>query len=93
MTFIEYCNCLTLIAPRSQAYSDQQCSWPEVGTTELDYVDMVNLNTAFNMMLCGRKDLVPHALQMLPATKVTQNHFSPSEEVKRGLISDDQSDF
>ena len=56
--------------PRSQAYSEQHCTWPEIGTNEVNYVETVNMNTAFNMMLSGRKDLLPHALQMLPPTKV-----------------------
>ena len=30
----------------------------------------VKRNTALQMLLSGRKDLVPHALQLLPASKV-----------------------
>ena len=29
-------------------------------------------NTALQMLLSGRKDLVPHALQLLPASKVIE---------------------
>ena len=56
--------------PRSQSFSDQHASWPEVGCNEVNFVDMVNMNMAFNMLLSGRKDLIPHALQMLPSSKV-----------------------
>uniref|UniRef100_A0A0K2T3F0 BTB domain-containing protein n=1 Tax=Lepeophtheirus salmonis TaxID=72036 RepID=A0A0K2T3F0_LEPSM len=33
---------------------------------ELQYVNNVKLDTAFKMLLSGRRDLIPHALQMLP---------------------------
>ncbi|QQP56979.1 Uncharacterized protein FKW44_001826, partial [Caligus rogercresseyi] len=33
---------------------------------ELQYVNDVKLDTAFKMLLSGRRDLIPHALQMLP---------------------------
>ena len=56
--------------PRSQSFSDQHSCWPEVGCNEVNFVDTVNMNMAFNMLLSGRKDLVPHALQMLPSSKV-----------------------
>ena len=56
--------------PRSQAFTGQYSSLPELGCNEVTFVDIVNMNTAFNMLLSGRKDLIPHALQMLPSTKV-----------------------
>ena len=55
--------------PRTQAYSEQHRSWP-VAINERDFVDTININTAFNMLLSGRKDLLPHALQLLPPTKI-----------------------
>ena len=56
--------------PRGQGFSDQFSSTPDSGTNELEYVDNLNQTTAFQMLVSGRKDLIPHALQMLPATKV-----------------------
>ena len=56
--------------PRTQAFSEQHRSWPEVANNERDFLDTLNINTAFNMLLSGRKDLLPHALQLLPHTKI-----------------------
>lgn len=56
--------------PRSQAYSAQHTAWPEGGGAEADYLAAVSLNTAFCLLLQGRKDTIGHALQMLPHTKV-----------------------
>ena len=61
--------------PRSQAYSDQHASFPEIGCSEVDYVDIVNMNAAFNMLLSGRRELIPHALQILPPSKVHGNYI------------------
>jgi len=56
--------------PRGQGFSEQFSSTPDAVTDELEYVDSLNQTTAFQMLISGRKDLIPHALQMLPATKV-----------------------
>ena len=62
--------------PRSQAYSAQHTAWPEGGAAEADYLAAVSLNTAFSLLLQGRKDTIGHALQMLPHTKVSiGKHF------------------
>ena len=60
--------------PRSQAYSAQHTAWPEGGAAEADYLAAVSLNTAFSLLLQGRKDTIGHALQMLPHTKVSIGH-------------------
>jgi len=66
--------------PRGQAFNNQFTSAPNSSADELEYVNNFKRATAFQMLLSGRRDLVPHALQMLPATKVNtpnQQGMSP----------------
>ena len=71
--------------PRGVAFNFEFSTVPGPGLDELDFVTTVILmmimtiimtmmqvkrNTALQMLLSGRKDLVPHALQLLPASKV-----------------------
>jgi len=56
--------------PRGVAFNFEFSTVPGPGLDELDFVTTVKRNTALQMLLSGRKDLVPHALQLLPASKV-----------------------
>ena len=71
--------------PRGVAFNFEFSTVPGPGLDELDFVTTVIMmmimtiimtmmqvkrNTALQMLLSGRKDLVPHALQLLPASKV-----------------------
>ena len=60
--------------PRGQAFNSQYSSVPTPGLDELEFVATVKRNTAFQMLLSGRKDVVPHALQLLPSTKVNTSN-------------------
>ena len=42
---------------------------------EMECAKKFKVDLAFKMLSCGRTDLVPHALQLLPATKVIPFDF------------------
>lgn len=56
--------------PRGQAFNSAYNMVPGPGVDELEFVTTVKRNTAFQMLLSGRKDMVPHALQLLGSAKV-----------------------
>ena len=49
-------------------YEELMC--PRRQLDELECAKKFKVDLAFKMLSCGRTDLVPHALQLLPATKV-----------------------
>ena len=57
MTCALFRRCEELMCPRRQL-------------DEVECAKKFKVDLAFKMLSCGRTDLVPHALQLLPATKV-----------------------
>ncbi|XP_064078331.1 ankyrin repeat and BTB/POZ domain-containing protein 3-A-like isoform X2 [Macrobrachium nipponense] len=59
---------------RMIGYEELMC--PRRQLDELECAKKFKVDLAFKMLSCGRTDLVPHALQLLPATKVnTVNEY------------------
>ncbi|RXG70201.1 Ankyrin repeat and BTB/POZ domain-containing protein 2 [Armadillidium vulgare] len=60
--------------PRMIGYEELMC--PRRQLDEVECAKKFKIDLAFKMLSCGRTDLVPHALQLLPATKVnTVNEY------------------
>jgi len=75
--------------PRGQAFNSQYSSVPTPGLDELEFVATVKRNTAFQMLLSGRKDVVPHALQLLPSTKVNTSNQAGLTPLMLACIRED----